>query len=165
MVHEFSWKILLNQSENLSNDENKTKRENLVKIDKMDIYEVLQEDRNSGIEKLKAKCQKLIKECHPDKNDGKESEGFLQVMKVWRILNDPSQFKEAESKGLTQKKANWDTLTLTDMQYDEGQSLYFRDCRCGDQYNLPKEEISDCDTELCLECETCSNTIIIVTNR
>ena len=131
---------------------------------KMDIYEVLQEDRNSGIDKLKAKCQKLIKESHPDKNEGKESEAFLRIMKVWQILNDPSKWKEAQSSTLTQKKANWDTLLLKDMQYDEANELYFKDCRCGEQYNLPKEEI-DCDTELCLECETCSNTIIIITKN
>ena len=131
----------------------------------MDIYEILQEEPNSSIDKLKTKCQKLIKESHPDKNEGKESEGFLRIMKVWQILNDPSKLKEAQSSTLTQKKPNWDTLSLKDMQYDEDNGLYFRDCRCGDQYNLPKEEIHDCDTELCLECDTCSNTIIIITTN
>ena len=57
------------------------------------------------------------------------------------------------------------TLSLKDMQFDEDNGLYFRDCRCGDQYNLPKEEIHDCDTELCLECDTCSNTITIITTN
>ena len=94
-----------------------------------------------SVDKLKAKLPNLEKE-----------------------ILDPNKFKEAESTVLTQKKANWDTLALKDMNYDEVQNLYFRDCRCGDQYNLLKEEISDCDNELCVECDTCSNTIIIVTN-
>ena len=127
----------------------------------MNIFEILNENQDCEIDRLKSKCQKLIKEYHPDKNFGEESEKFLQIMKVWQVLNDPKQLNQAKSNNLTQKKANWDTIALKDMNYDEETSAYFRDCRCGDQYTLPKEELN-CDNEFCVECETCSNTITVI---
>ena len=142
----------------LSNYQNKT----CCKFDKMNIFEILNESKDCEVERLKSKCQKLIKEHHPDKNFGEESERFLQIMKVWQILNDPKKLTQEKSNNLTQKKANWDTITLQDMNYDEENYVYYRDCRCGDRYNLPKEELN-CDSEFCVECETCSNTITVTT--
>ena len=127
----------------------------------MDIFEILNEDKSCDIDILKCKCQKLIKEHHPDKNMGQESDTFLKVMKVWKILNDNKKFEEFKSKKMTKSKANWDTITLSDMT--ENSDFYGRDCRCGDEYILPKDELlSDNDNEICVECETCSNTITVL---
>ena len=126
---------------------------------KIDIFEVLNQDKNSDLESLKCKCQKLLKEFHPDKNGGAESDEFLKVMKVWKILNDDRQFQEAKSLKLAKNKANWDTLYLSDMQ-EEGEN-YVKNCRCGDCYILPKTEISIDESEYCLECDSCSNTITV----
>ena len=130
----------------------------------MDIFEILNEDKNSDIDLLKSKCQKLIKEHHPDKNLGQESDTFLKVMKVWKILNDSKKFEEVKSIKMTKSKANWDTITLAEMT--ESDDFYTRNCRCGDEYVLPKDELSsDCDNEVCVECDTCSNTITVVLNH
>ena len=35
-----------------------------------------------------------------------------------------------------------------------------------DKYVLPKDELSsDCDNEVCVDCDTCSNTITVVLNH
>ena len=129
----------------------------------MDIFEILQEDKNCEIDILKSKCQKLLKEHHPDKNMGKESDTFLNVMKVWQILSDSKKFEQVKSVKMTKTKANWDTLTVADMT--ESEDFYTKDCRCGDEYVLPKDELTeDCDNEICVECDTCSNTITVVLN-
>ena len=126
----------------------------------MDVFEILEEDTNCDLDILKSKCQKIIKMKHPDKNGGKESQDFLEIMKVWHILNDPKLFEVARSK--TKHKPNWDTLDLSEMNYDAQNDAYTRDCRCGDEYLLPKEEIED-SSEICVECDTCSNTITVKT--
>ena len=127
----------------------------------MDIFEILNEDKNCDLEVLKSKCQKLIKENHPDKNKGQESDMFLNVMKVWKILNDRKMFEHAKSIQVAKSNANWDTLTLSDME--ETTESFAKNCRCGDQYILPKDEISG-DDEICVECDTCSNTITVIVN-
>ena len=86
----------------------------------MDIFEILKEDKNSDIDFLKSKgcqskCQKLIKEHHPDKNLGQESDTFLIVIKIWKILNDSKKFEEVKLIKMTKSKANWDTIKLAEM--------------------------------------------------
>ena len=89
----------------------------------MDIFEILKEDKNSDIDFLKSKCQKLIKEHHPDKNLGQESDTFLKVMKVWKILNDTKKFEEVKSIKMTKSKANWDTIHAIWLYKDHGKSF------------------------------------------
>ena len=127
---------------------------------KMDIFAILEEAKDCPQDRLRAKCQKLLKEHHPDKNDGHESEKFLNIMKVWKILSNENQFAQAKADKLGQAKATWDTVSIREM-LDEGDA-YVQACRCGDQYVLPKSELdgnNDQDQDFCLECDTCSNTI------
>ena len=136
----------------------------LLQINIMDIFHILNIDnKNTELESLKNICQKKIKLLHPDKNGGRESEQFLQVMKVWNILNDEKLFFEAKAQTLAKKSANWDTLIVSDMTFDETNELYFQDCRCGDQYILPKSEITLNVEEYCIECDSCSNSITVNT--
>lgn len=133
---------------------------NFVKMQKLDIFDILQVSKHSDIDIMRSKCQKLIKENHPDKNGGQESQEFLTIMKVWKIIADPKSLQEAKAASLAQKSANWDTLVIEDMILDKDEETYVIDCRCGDQYRLPKNEICD-NNEVCLECDTCSNTITV----
>lgn len=129
--------------------------------DFVDVFQVLNESKDCDLEVLKSKCQKLLKEHHPDKNNGQESDLFLKAMQAWKILNDSSAFLKNKAHNISKNKANWDTVNLKDMSEDE--NCYTIDCRCGDTYNLLKSEISeDCDEELSLECDSCSNTINII---
>ena len=45
---------------------------------------------------------------YPDKNMGKESDTFLNVMKVWQILGDSKKFEQVKSVKMAKTKANWD---------------------------------------------------------
>ena len=128
----------------------------------IDVYDVLKVgDKHMDVSDLKQICQKQIKLLHPDKNGGQESEEFLKVMKVWTILNDDKSYSEAKAKSLAKKKANWDTLAVTDMDYNGKDQCYFKDCRCGDQYLLPEDELCEDTEEYCIECDSCSNTITV----
>ena len=128
----------------------------------MDIFEFLKADKNCEISLLRSKCQRIIKECHPDKNGGKESMDFLNAMKIWEILNDKDQFEKVKSLQCSRSQANWNTFSLNEMHEDPTQ--YSKECRCGDQYLLPKSEVTEDETEYCIECETCSNTITVTCN-
>lgn len=132
----------------------------------LDIFEELNEDLNCDTEKLKSKCQKLIKELHPDKNGGQESTDFLKVMKIWKILNDSKLLQQAKAEKFALKNANWDTFNLDQMEWDPEREIYCKSCRCGDQYVLDKKDILDAASsdEFCLDCETCSNTITVLVN-
>ena len=132
----------------------------------MDIFNILNvSEKNTDIESLKSICQKRIKSLHPDKNGGQESEEFLNIMKVWTILNNEKLFLEVKAQKLAKKSANWDTLTVTDMDFDISNDFYCKDCRCGDQYILPKSEINSDTEEYCIECDSCSNTITVTLNK
>lgn len=128
----------------------------------VDVFQILKESKDCDLEVLKSKCQKLLKEHHPDKNKGKESEEFLTAMKAWKVLNNSEAFSKVQAQNLSKHKSHWDTVNLKEMT--ETDDCFTLDCRCGDAYNLPKSEISDdCDEELIsLECDSCSNTINIV---
>ncbi len=135
---------------------------------RLDVFEELDIlDRNSPLEALKAKCQKLIKDHHPDKNGGAETDRFLTIMKVWKILNDKALFAQAlaspyQSRG---NQAIWDTVNLTDMEDLDDEDSFVSECRCGGQYILPKDCVDERTTDFTsidVECEGCSNTIRVV---
>ena len=123
----------------------------------VDIYKTLEVDENTPYTQLRSKCQGLLLKLHPDKNKGEESEDFLNVQKVWKILSNEKSFnrflaeKSAELNAET--RAVWKTIGGSEMTRRDGVLTY--QCRCGDEFSLDKRE-ETMEILILLECDTCS---------
>ena len=56
-------------------------------------YLALELDSNATLEKIKLAYRELALRHHPDRNNGKHSERFLQVQQAYDVLNDPHKKK------------------------------------------------------------------------
>ena len=126
----------------------------------MDWYEVLKIDDEATKQQIKEKYQSLLLTLHPDKNDGKISQDFNNVLKAGKILLDDSERKkfDAERKSILdgQKDNFYRIVTLYEFNKDENMRI----CRCGRDFVM--EETLNVDMEIVVECDTCSLCIKII---
>lgn len=77
--------------------------EEVTRVSKRDLYEVLGVDRNATEEEIRKAYRKLARKYHPDVNKGPDAEQkFKEVKEAYEILSDP------------QKRAQYDRFGSTD---------------------------------------------------
>ena len=132
----------------------------------LDLFELLDAGENCSQEDLKSKCQALLLKHHPDKNGGNESELFLSVKTAWKILSSSESWHQylAQRSHSSAKddRPVWKTVFLSDLV--KGSHGYSYSCRCGGEFEVDVEDLeldSNEDTDLVLDCDTCSLEIVV----
>ena len=124
----------------------------------IDIYEVLEVGKETPLVDLKSRCQSCLLKLHPDKNKGKESEEFLEIQKVWKIVSNEDSFAtylaEKSAELNSEVRPIWKTIQSEEMTRTG--DVFSYQCRCGGEfsfdslYEVMEEEL------ILLECDTCS---------
>ena len=119
---------------------------------------------------MKKSYQELLLRHHPDKNDGKESETFINVSKAWKVLGNDELRAVYDAKQSNcqlescQDSAIWNTFGLEDLHSEDG--VFSVTCRCGGQYQVEMEEVEQLkeeeEQEVLVDCDTCSLNILLL---
>ncbi|CAH4037360.1 unnamed protein product [Pieris brassicae] len=129
--------------------------------DIVDYYEILECDRAASYDELKKNYQRLALLLHPDRNENKQNdEKFLLLQKAWSVLRDPESRKQFDALLVCHDHSNlllFETLSLSEMSFDETECGYSYPCRCSGLYFL---EMSDANPpSVVVGCNECSFSI------
>lgn len=130
----------------------------------VDYYKVLQCDRNSSLEELKKSYQQLALTLHPDKSVEVENDVFLMIQKAWTILRDPESRRQYDAELSLQDHNEtllYDSISISDMDYNSGENVYTYSCRCGGTYLLEKYDRHMMPSQVIIGCDECSFSIQI----
>ena len=136
----------------------------------MDLYQVLESDPDDSLAVIKERYQRLLLKHHPDKNgsgweeaSASSSEHFHRIIAAWKILGTPSsrQQYDAEQRQQEDDAMIWKRVQLREMSKDEEDSCWREECRCGGDFVLDQEELdelllSEAETDVLVNCDTCS---------
>lgn len=125
-------------------------------------YEILQCNKSTPAEELKKCYQRLILSSHPDKTNTSE-EKFLLIQKAWSILRDPKSRKQYDAALTCHEHSDhllFDTIKLSEMNFNEAESVYSYHCRCGGLYSL--EASDSIPNKVIIGCDECSFSIQII---
>lgn len=128
----------------------------------VDYYQVLQCGRNATLEELKRNYQRLALNCHPDKISSEDYEKFLDIQKAWSVLRDPQSRKEYDALLSCEEHREvllYDSISVSDLNYDACNSVYSYQCRCGGFYLVAVSELLP--PKIYVECDECSLSIQI----
>ena len=111
-------------------------------------YDILQVPFGSPLKTIKLNYQKLLLETHPDRKGG-NNEKFVNVQNAWKMinLNLENNNGNKEKHGPIQDEFYANEFKLG---FD---GLLIIDCRCGDVFQITREDLPL--TEI-LECNGCS---------
>ena len=128
-----------------------------------DLYATLGVQPDASHAELKSRYQVLVRATHPDKLGGGGGDRFQRVQRAWRILGSP-ETREAYDRAAAAARlctaAVEDELPLSELQWREELAAYWRDCRCGDGFVLPRGQVTP--GELLVQCDSCSLTIRVL---
>lgn len=65
----------------------------------MDLYNTLKINKDASLEEIKKSYYKLAEIYHPDKNNGKESQEFIDINTAYTILKDKAKRAEYDQTG------------------------------------------------------------------
>lgn len=91
---------------------------------------------------IKQAYHRLILQYHPDKcHDCELSKAkFLQIQYAWEILNDQNRRQEydlqLQNKLLSTGIISHELVDMSEFTFDNIQSCYSKQCRCGDIYEV-----------------------------
>ena len=125
----------------------------------LDFYSVLNCNPSSTLSEIKASYYRLALKCHPDKrrNEGgyehecsllaaptsssgtceAEPLSFEQISRAYQILSDPEQRIEYDTRRAVHQNAGINAEDVTIDEFNEnGLDCYYRQCRCGDLYQV-----------------------------
>lgn len=63
------------------------------------LYDTLKINKDASLKEIKKSYYKLAEKYHPDKNDGKESQEFIDITTAYTILKDTAKRKEYDQTG------------------------------------------------------------------
>ena len=119
---------------------------------------------------MKKSYQELLLRHHPDKNEGNETETFIEVNKAWKVLSNEHlrAIYDAEQSNCKlescQDSAIWNTFNLTELSDETG--LFSVTCRCGGMYQVGVEDVDQLrmegEKEVLVDCDTCSLSILVL---
>ena len=129
-----------------------------------DLYATLGVRPDASHAELKSRYQALVRATHPDKlGSGGGGAQFQLVQRAWRILGSP-ETREAYDREAAAARlctaAVEDELPLSELQWRDELGAYWRDCRCGDGFLLPRDQVTP--GELLVQCDSCSLTIRVL---
>ncbi|CAG9585302.1 unnamed protein product [Danaus chrysippus] len=125
----------------------------------IDYYEVLQSEKSASHEELKKSYQRLVLAFHPDKSGNAEDEKFHLIQKAWSVLRDPISRKQYDAELSCYENTDlllYDTISLSDMDFNATEELYSYQCRCSGIYYLDASELSESSFEVIISCNECS---------
>ncbi|XP_043209789.1 dnaJ homolog subfamily C member 24-like isoform X1 [Amphibalanus amphitrite] len=131
-----------------------------------DLYGILGARLDADYAELKARYQSLARATHPDKQGGGGGGGgeqFQRVQRAWRVLSDPAAraaYDRSATAARLSSVAVEDELQLSELDWREDLDAYWRDCRCGDGFVLPREQLTP--GALLVQCDSCSLTIRVL---
>ncbi|XP_043219217.1 dnaJ homolog subfamily C member 24-like isoform X2 [Amphibalanus amphitrite] len=132
-----------------------------------DLYGILGARSDADYAELKACYQSLARATHPDKQGGGSGGGggeqFQRVQRAWRVLSDPAAraaYDRSATAARLSSVAVEDELQLSELDWREDLDAYWRDCRCGDGFVLPREQLTP--GALLVQCDSCSLTIRVL---
>ncbi|KAJ8722629.1 hypothetical protein PYW07_003809 [Mythimna separata] len=128
--------------------------------DFVDYYKVLECDRTVSSDDLKKSYKRLILSSHPDKVENQNDEIFLRIQKAWSVLKDPVTRKQYDAMLSCHENSDcllYDTISLTDMDFNFSEGYYSYPCRCGGTYILENSEVVP--SKVIIGCDECSFSI------
>ncbi|XP_070567246.1 dnaJ homolog subfamily C member 24-like [Ptychodera flava] len=133
-----------------------------------EYYTILESNRSATYAELKRQYQKLIMKYHPDKNTCKVSseeqenstEHFVKIDKAWKVLGDRDARKEYDARlfemEMSQKLPVNSEVDLDDMEHDEVTGCYSYQCRCGGEFVIGDEDMTEgVEVVSCNVCTLC----------
>ncbi|EGC28867.1 hypothetical protein DICPUDRAFT_13347, partial [Dictyostelium purpureum] len=137
-------------------------------------YETLKVSIDAPYEEIKKSYRKLVLLYHPDKISNDHSsfnsdsgnvanKEFNEIQKSWETLKDDALRKQYDALLLEQQRQKYsvsDEVDLDDMEYLEEEGQYTYPCRCGDQYIITEDQLSEGNDVVC--CSGCSLSIKII---
>lgn len=136
--------------------------------DPEDYYSILGCDENASIEVIKKCYHEKALTCHPDKvaSDVNCTNSFELINKAWKTLSDPRERQIYNAKlnqqRLCQQSLVFGTFKLGDLTYDSVHNLYTMLCRCGGHFAVDASDITPGDSDISVECDSCSLIIYVI---
>lgn len=143
------------------NSLNSTERNNRYECDEENYYTILGCTQSATTEELKRSYQHLIKQYHPDKQEGKQSsyDKFILIDKAFKVLKDDQLRKEYDASllanNLEMNPVIFAELTKNDLNFINGHDSFI--CRCGNHIIVPENILK----QTLIECSECSNCLLI----
>ncbi|MFW9872692.1 MAG: DnaJ domain-containing protein [Candidatus Thorarchaeota archaeon] len=115
----------------------------------LNYYVILGVDKYASKEEIRKAYKKIAKKHHPDKNNGKESEEFINAKKAYDILSDDAKRIEYDANGKIEEVKNEATQVLDliietfDFVFNELYKFYERDKKERDIIEYCKEWLKD----------------------
>lgn len=128
----------------------------------IDIFRILSIDVQASWQDVKSACQSLLLQHHPDKNHGKETDRYLEIQAVWKIVATENGFNEylavRTAAETVDKKPTWKTVRISDLIFRNEVGIF--ECRCGGEFMVDRQEVDDAEAEgasdIILDCDICS---------
>jgi len=126
-------------------------------------YAILGVDPNATLLEIKQSYNKKILQAHPDKASNQhqeDSELFQKLQNAWQVLQDPIKRKIYDAKlsewSYIKKVPILIPVDIDDMTYDEVSGEYLWPCRCGHDYIITEDQLTqNKDTVSCSGCSLC----------
>ncbi|XP_014485598.1 PREDICTED: dnaJ homolog subfamily C member 24-like [Dinoponera quadriceps] len=136
----------------------------------VNYYEVLGCEKEASHEEIKRAYHERLLRFHPDKNDAskRDAHRFHEVQEAWRMLGDPRSRRRYDAVRRQEKLEDEGGLVYARLKVDEleesvfGDTLFYR-CRCGDRYFVEIEDLSEKNSVLQVNCESCTFIILVET--
>jgi len=133
----------------------------------MDFYETLNCERGALLDVIKRQYKELIVKYHPDKNNGQESERFLQIQTAWKTLSNMELRKKYDAElsniQFSQESTVWCDVNMN--HFRRRSDGYEYSCKCGGSFEIDFEQVLLLKDELIksfsLECDSCSLSIAV----
>lgn len=128
----------------------------------VDYYQVLECDRTATYLEIKRNYKRLLLLSHPDKVGGEKDEKFILIQRAWSVLKDPSRRKEYDATLTCHEHSEcllYETISLSDMDFESDEEIYSYPCRCGGIYLLSASQ--PITTNTVIGCDECSFSIQI----
>ncbi|KRX08884.1 DnaJ domain [Pseudocohnilembus persalinus] len=127
----------------------------------VNYYEILDIDKDSNFEQIKAAFRSQIKKMHPDKNTDKneieygdlDQENCKRILEAWNILKDEKKRKfqnQYNQNGQQQNQEN-----LYNQEEDSDQEIEYECEQCGEQ-NIININFKECQKNQYYECVGCN---------
>lgn len=126
-----------------------------------------------SFEVLKENYRKLLVKLHPDKSiSSSTTAACAELNKAWNVLKDPDSKKmydeQIEQNNIDTEVSVFETLSVDDLEDDNGDDALSYRCRCGGLFSVPKSMILNVRHQidpLLFPCDDCSLFIeLVLTN-
>lgn len=135
----------------------------------INYYEILGCNKDSTYEEIKRAYHVRLLQLHPDKKQANtHSSEFYNVREAWQVLGNSKSRREYDLACKQQELENEGDLVYAYVSPNELETtsdedrLFYR-CKCGDTYNIQREQLQEKNTMLHVTCQGCTLTIVIET--